>query len=78
MKTIYVVLFGFLLYGCSGDNEDPNYAKIDSANFRSDFLEGEMFFDLKESIERSEGLADAQSLEFMSADGALLKSNCKN
>ena len=77
MRTIYLVLFGFLLYGCSGDNEDPNYPKIDSANFRSDFLEGEIFFDLKESIERSEGLADAQSLEFMSADGALLKATAK-
>ena len=77
MRTIYLVLFGFLLYGCSGDNEDANYPKIDSANFRSDFLEGEMFFDLKESIERSEGLADAKSLEFMSAEGVIFKATAK-
>jgi hypothetical protein len=77
MRTFYLTLFITLLYACGGDNEASNYPEIDSSYFRSDFLEGEMFFDLKENIERSEGLADAKSLEFMSADGALLKATAK-
>ena len=77
MRTFYLLLFGLLLYGCAGDQENSNYPEIDSANFRSDYLEGEMFFDLKESVERSEGLTNANSLEFMSADGALLKATAK-
>ena len=77
MRTLYLLLFGLLLYGCAGNQENSSYPEIDSANFRSDFLEGEMFFDLKESVERSEGLANANSLEFMSADGALLKATAK-
>ena len=77
MKTFYLALFVLLLHGCVGDKENSNYPEIDSANFRSDFLEGEMFFDLKESVERSEGLANANSLEFMSSDGALLKATAK-
>jgi len=77
MKTFYLALFVLLLHGCVGDKENSNFPEIDSAYFRSDFQEGEMFFDLKERIERAEDLSDAHSLEFMSADGAFLKATAK-
>ena len=77
MRTFYLAFFVLLLHGCVGDKENSNYPEIDSAYFRSDFQEGEMFFDLRESIERAEDLSDAYSLEFMSANGAFLKATAK-
>ena len=77
MRTIYLVLFGFLFFGCSGDNKDAIYPKIESEYLRSDFKEGEIFFDLKENIEHTEGITDAKSLEFMSAEGVLFKATAK-
>ena len=77
MRTFSLLFIGILLHACVSDKDASNVPEIDSAYFRSDFKEGEMFFDLKENIERAEGITDAKSLEFMSAEGALLKATAK-
>lgn len=77
MRTFSFFFFGLLLHACVNDGDASIHPEIDSNYFRSDFKEGEMFFDLKESIERSEGINDAKSLEFMSAEGALLNATAK-
>ena len=75
MRAFSLLFFVFLFYGCVSD--DSNHPEIDSDYLRSDFKEGEMFFDLKENIERIEGITDAKSLEFMSAEGVLFKATAK-
>ena len=77
MRAFSLLFIGILLHACVSDRDGSNVPEIDSAYFRSDFKEGEMFFDLKENIERAEGITDAKSLEFMSAEGALLKATAK-
>ena len=61
MRTFSLLFIGILLHACVSDKDASNVPEIDSAYFRSDFKEGEMFFDLKENIERAEGITDAKT-----------------
>ena len=76
MKTTSILLLTILLLACENSSKDK-LPKVEETLFRSDYPEGELFFDYKDSIERSDELADVLSLEFTSNEGVIISSSAK-
>ena len=76
MKTTSILFLTILLLACENSSKDK-LPKVEETLFRSDYPEGELFFDYKDSIERSDELADVLSLEFTSNEGVIISSLAK-
>ena len=78
MNWFYYFSLLILLAGCSTDDQHNDSPEIEEdLFFRSDFSDGALFFDLKDSIQRNENLNEISSLEYTSNFGEFLKAKAK-